>query len=48
MPELASVRRANAARPGSVILPAASSASTLAMLTLLHVLVGLRGVKRLR
>ena len=47
-PELASVRRANAARPAAVIFPAASSASTLAMLALLQVLAGLRGVKRLR
>ena len=39
MPVLASVRRANAARPESVIFPAASSASTLATLTLLQVLV---------
>ena len=42
------MRRSNAARPAAVIFPAASSASTLAMLTLLQVDDGLRGVKRLR
>jgi len=48
MPEFSSVRRSNAARPAGVIFPAASSAWTFAMLTLLQVLRGLRGVKRFR
>src|SRR5437868_1888224 len=47
MPDRAAVRRSYAARPAGVIRPSAISSGTRLRLTALHVLVALRGVKRI-
>src|SRR5256885_1806679 len=47
MPERSSLRRSNAARPAGVMRPCFSSSATRLMFTLLQLLVGLRGVRRI-
>jgi len=48
MPERSGLRFSNAAKPAGRMRPAAVSSATSAMLTLLHTLVGRRGVQRWR